>query len=163
MQRDILNRKIKKYYTNHEKHFFGKFYEYNNKYYKIVRLRYIDNFKTPFYILTILGNKLNTKDIIVSKIDFNKMKFFDKKPKSRMNNYKYRFCYFSTKEMKNKMNIIEKLYELGYTNYSRTTAISFYQYPYCIINKRGEFMTTGDNSEILESLGYRNLFDFYEI
>jgi hypothetical protein len=163
MQKDILNRKIKQKYTNHEKHFFGKYYVYNNKIYRIVRLKYNDKFKTPFYILTIMNNKLKTKNITIYKHEFDNMKFYDKKPKTRKNNYQYRMCYFDNSKMKENFYILENLYSLGYENYSRTTSISFHQYGFSTINKKGEIMSTHENEEELISNGYRNIFDFYKV
>ena len=162
MQRDILHRRIKQYYSSHEKHYFGKYYIYNNNIYRVVRLRCINKFKTPFYIMSI-KHGLGSKDILLSDFYFNKMKFYDNKPNiSPRKNNRYNKCYFENSKMKKNFHVLEKLYELGYKNYSRMTAIGFHQCDYSIIDKKGLILTTHQSEDELKSEGYRNLFDYYK-
>ena len=161
MQRDILYRRIKRYYSSHEKHYFGKYYIYNNKIYRVVRLRYIYNFKTPFYIMSI-KHGLGTKDILLSDFDFNKMKFYDNKPNiSPRKNNRYNKCYFDNSKMKKNFHVLEKLYELGYKNYSITTSMSFHQCGFTVI-ENGYLFTTHQKENELKEEGYRNLFDHWK-
>lgn len=160
MRKDILHRRIKKYYTTYEKHFFGKFYIYKDKIYRVVRLEYIDKFKTPFYKISI-KHGLGTKDIKLSFNEFGEIKFYSKIPRVRKDNYQYRMCYFNNNKMKEQFHILEKLYNLGYENHSRMTAIGFHQYDYSIIDKKGLILSTHQTEDELKLEGYRNLFDYY--
>ena len=162
MIKDILGYRIKKKPSNTELHYLGKFYFYNNVVYQIVRINIMED--ECFLYVVKISDKFPTKvkKIILDLNTFKDFKVFENKPKINKKSFKYNYCYFDNRIMKEKFNILLKLYKLGYENYNANTAFSFHSNNYTIIIN-GLLSTCNDEefADEMKNKKLRNLFHIF--
>jgi len=160
MLRDLLGNRVKNNNHKRQQRLMERYYIFNNKVYQIIRAGI--SYKLDggmYYSFTV--QDINTKKVFFKEYiwekDFVDMTFYKKRYQAiskldGFKKFKYNHAYF----LNDNIELVEKLYNLGYENFSEQTSISYHQYPYTVI-KKGRLMTYSNTDFEIEGKKYRQI------